>query len=96
MNTNEWIAKQLSRLPRKRTEMIVSSHAVDEAIHDGIDEREISRTVREGAVFVRKCEWSDKICFQRYDGKKNRTCVVVARFDEREIRVVTLWAKNGR
>ncbi|GEM_PF-1823384 len=95
-NNNEWILKQLLRLPPKQTQIAIDRHAIIEAWKDNLSEEQIIQTVQQGTLVINKCAKPNKIAFKHYFGKENITCIVISLFKQQWIQVKTTWAHTGR
>lgn len=98
MNYNNcvWIEGLLEKLDRKEAEVTFDPHMFDISEYRNLDLDKVEETVRTGGVVASKCEEPNKLCFERYFGKENKTYTVIARFHEHFIEVKTAWPRKGR
>ncbi|MFH1053688.1 MAG: hypothetical protein V1740_04715 [Candidatus Woesearchaeota archaeon] len=91
-----WIEELLKGLDRKNADITFSLHLFDRKEYWNLDLDNIKETVRNGKIFIYKCEKPNKICFKNYYGKENITYNVIARYHKKHIEVVTAWPNKGR
>jgi len=90
-----WIREQLNRLDRKKARIIIHAHALEKAAHERFTIEQLRETVQTGRLVEKKCGYPNKLCFKRYFGKENRSCVVIMLFEKEHIEVVTIWQTDG-
>ena len=91
-----WIDDALRAQNRKKCLITYSEHLFDRQDYWNLELDKIEETIRSGKLVHEKCEEPNKICFQRYFGKKNLTYVVIAIIHENFIEVKTTWPIKGK
>lgn len=91
-----WIEERERRVNRKSSVVTISAHALDRAAYWNLDLEKIEETMRFGTLWKDKCEFPNKICYQRYYGKENITYVTIVKYYQDFIEVQTIWPQQGR
>ncbi len=89
--------KYFERL-RKRTKLRLryTVHACRSMLYYNTTKEDVLRVVQSGRIIAEKCSKPNKICVANYDGKKDRTTVVIAVLTPLKIKVITIWQKKGK
>lgn len=95
-NLPVWIVLELQRLPPKQTPILFERHAIIESWKEGLTEKHLIQTIKQGKILLQKCAAPNKLAFKHYFGKENVTCTVINLFENDFIRVKTTWAHTGR
>jgi len=88
--------KCLEKLDRTTVEITFDPHVFTRQLERNFDLDFVEETVRTGMVVNDKCAEPNKVCFQKYHGKKKNTYFVVALFYENFIEVKTTWLTKGK
>lgn len=95
MSYNNWIRLQLNRIDMKKASITIARHAIRKAEYEDISYAQIQDAVRTGRIITYKCEWPNKLCFKKYFGKDNRSCIAIVLFKAWRIEVKTVWQTTG-
>ncbi len=93
---NKWITNLFTNLDRNSLEITFNEHVFKRVCDRNFDLDKVEETVRKGRLWLKKCEYPDKLCFVNYYGKENTTYVVIALVKKYSWEVVTAWLRSGR
>lgn len=90
------MCRKISLRNIKSTEITYDPHLFDRKEHRNLNLDKIEQAIKSGHIVEEKCEFPNKICFERYFGKENITYTVITKIHENFIEAKTAWTKKGR
>jgi hypothetical protein len=70
-------------------------HLFERIDYWNLDINLIEETIKQGKIYLKKCENPNKVCFVKYFGKINTTYFVITILYPNFVEVITAWQKKG-